>query len=57
MIAEIGGAILKAMPSGWFTNDTDYLDSFYLLQRGKTYTGRMGAANNAQVTLSPLTLQ
>lgn len=57
VIAEIGGAILKAMPSGWFTNDTDYLDSFYLLQLGQTYTGRMGAANNAQVTLSPLTLQ
>lgn len=57
VIADIGGAILKAMPSSWFTNDTDYLDSFYLLQRGQTYTGRMGAANNAQVTLSPLTLQ
>jgi len=57
VIADIGGAILKAMPSGWFANDTDYLDSFYLLQRGQRYTGRMGAANNAQVTLSPLTLQ
>lgn len=57
VIADIGGAILKAMPSGWFTNDTDYLDSFYLLQRGQAYSGRMGAANNARVTLSPLTLQ
>jgi len=57
VIADIGGAILKAMPNSWFINDTDYLDSFYLLQRGQTYTVRMGAANNARVTLSPLTLQ
>ncbi|MEG2805956.1 DUF3103 family protein [Stenotrophomonas sp.] len=56
VIADIAGAILKAMPTTWFGNDTDYLDSFYLLQRGQAYTDRMGAANNAKVTLSPVTL-
>ncbi len=56
VIADIAGAILKAMPSSWFANDIDYLDSFYLLQRGQAYTDRMGAANNAKVTLTPITL-
>lgn len=56
VIADIAGAILKAMPTGWFNNDPDYLDSFYLLRRGEGYTDRMGAANNARVTLTPITL-
>lgn len=56
VVADIAGAILKAMPTTWFANDTDYLDSFYLLQRGQGYVDRMGAANNAKVTLSPVTL-
>lgn len=56
VIADIAGAILKAMPSSWFGNDIDYLDSFYLLQRGQAYTNRMGTANNAKVTLTPITL-
>lgn len=56
VIADIAGAILNAMPSSWFANDIDYLDSFYLLQRGQAYTDRMGAANNAKVTLTPITL-
>ncbi|AWH30075.1 DUF3103 domain-containing protein [Stenotrophomonas sp. YAU14A_MKIMI4_1] len=56
VIADIAGAILKAMPTSWFANDIDYLDSFYLLQRGQGYTDRMGAANNAKVTLTPITL-
>ncbi len=56
VVADIAGAILKAMPTTWFANDTDYLDSFYLLQRGQGYVDRVGAANNAKVTLSPVTL-
>ena len=56
VIAEIGGAILKAMPTSWFANDIDYIDSYYLLQRGQAYQDRMGAANNAKVTLTPITL-
>ncbi|WP_159094807.1 DUF3103 family protein [Stenotrophomonas sp. ESTM1D_MKCIP4_1] len=56
VIADIAGAVLNAMPSSWFANDIDYLDSFYLLQRGQAYTDRMGAANNAKVTLTPITL-
>lgn len=56
VIADIAGAILKAMPTSWFSNDIDYVDSFYLVQRGQAYTDRMGAANNARVTLTPITL-
>lgn len=56
VVADIAGAILKAMPTSWFANDTDYLDSLYLLRRGENYPDRMGAANNAKVTLSAVTL-
>ncbi|WP_303636372.1 MULTISPECIES: DUF3103 family protein [Stenotrophomonas] len=56
VIADIAGAILKAMPTSWFANDIDYIDSYYLLQRGQAYQDRMGAANNAKVTLTPITL-
>jgi len=56
VIADIAGAILKVMPTSWFANDIDYIDSYYLLQRGQAYQDRMGAANNAKVTLTPITL-
>ncbi len=55
-IATIAGAIVKAMPSSFFTNDDDYVDSFYTLEKGKTYTNYIGAASNATVTLEPYTL-
>ncbi|SHH67732.1 DUF3103 family protein [Massilia sp. CF038] len=57
VIGQVATAILQAMPAGWFANDDDYVDSFYTLEKGRTYTGYRGAAGNATVSLSPYTLQ
>lgn len=56
VIGQVAGAILKAMPANWFSNDDDYVDSFYTLEKSKTYTNYLGAGNNATVTLSPYRL-
>ncbi|HEX8615623.1 MAG TPA: DUF3103 family protein [Telluria sp.] len=57
VIGQVATAILQAMPSGWFTNDNEYVDSFYTLERGRSYDNYRGAANNATVTLSPYLLR
>jgi hypothetical protein len=57
LVSEIGGMILGSMDSKWFRNDTDYVDSFYVIERGKTYTNYGGAAGNATVTIEPYTVR
>jgi hypothetical protein len=57
VIGQVATAILQAMPAGWFSNDDDYVDSFYTIERGRTYDNHRGAANNATVTLSPYLLR
>jgi hypothetical protein len=52
-IAEIANRIIAAMPSSWFTNTDDYVDAFYTLEKGRTYTNYVGVSNNATVTLTP----
>ncbi|MFJ4921176.1 DUF3103 family protein [Streptomyces sp. NPDC088725] len=45
-------AILDALPASWYTNDADYVDSWYAL--GKDSTGRVnGARGNGWMTVSP----
>ena len=44
------------MPSEWFTDDDDYVDSFYTIEKNKPYTNYYGAAGNAKVNLRPFTL-
>ncbi|MFL6658140.1 MAG: DUF3103 family protein [Massilia sp.] len=56
VIGQVATAILQAMPANWFSNDDDYLDSFYTLEKGRSYTNYMGAAGNAKVSLEPYTL-
>lgn len=56
LVSVIADAVLAAMPDAWFVDEHDYVDSFYLLQRGQTYTGRAGAGANATVDLTPITL-
>jgi Protein of unknown function (DUF3103) len=56
-IAQIANSIVAAMPAGWFSNDDDYVDSFYTLEKDRVYTDRMGAAGNAKISLAPYTLQ
>lgn len=57
IIARIANEIIAAMPSGWFSNDDDYVDSFYTLEKGSTYSSYYGAAGSARITLTPYTLQ
>lgn len=56
VIGQVATAILQAMPANWFSNDDDYVDTFYTLEKGRTYTGYRGAANNATISLAPYTL-
>jgi len=57
VIGQVATAILQAMPANWFSNDDDYVDSFYTLEKGRFYSGYKGAAGNATISLSPYTLQ
>jgi len=43
-------AIVDAMPASWWTDDPDYVDSFYTLARETTGT-RVGASANARMTV------
>jgi hypothetical protein len=52
-VAEIANRILAAMPASWFSNDDDYVDSFYTLEKNRSYPGHGGVSRNATVTLSP----
>lgn len=49
-IPKIGQAILAALPDSWLTNDNDYIDSYYLIEQGKNYSGLDGAARNAKAS-------
>ncbi len=55
-IFDIASRIISLMPDGWFSNDDDYVDVFYTLEKGKTYTNYYGASKNAKITLVPHTI-
>ena len=55
-ITEIANRIIAAMPSSVFTNDDDYVDSFYTVEQTKTYTDLIGAGNNATISIRPFTV-
>ncbi|MBU2712551.1 DUF3103 family protein [Zooshikella harenae] len=56
ILIGIGQAIVEAMPDNWFSNEDDYVDSFYTLERARSYSAYYGASSNAQITLVPYTL-
>jgi hypothetical protein len=56
-ITEIANRIIVAMPASVFTNDDDFVDTFYTLEKTRTYSGLAGAGRNATVSLSPFLLQ
>ncbi|HSJ63377.1 MAG TPA: DUF3103 family protein [Gemmatimonadaceae bacterium] len=55
-ITEIANRIIAAMPSSVFTNDDDYVDSFYTIEQTQTYTNLIGAGNNARISIRPFTV-
>jgi|GEM_PF-1025725 len=55
-LAKIANAIIDAMPGQWFENSSDYIDSFYMLERGSHYTRnnpKVGARGWAKIGLTP----
>lgn len=56
-VTEIANRIIAAIPASVFTNDDDYVDSFYTIEQGHAYGGLVGAGRNATVTLSPFVVQ
>ncbi|GIC75600.1 DUF3103 family protein [Moritella sp. F3] len=56
IVATITNGILKALPDAWFTNDDDFVDAYYTLQEGETYTNHYGSGGNARATFKPLVI-
>jgi len=56
-VTKIANEILKAMPGAWFQNANDYVDSFYVIERGGNYGTEqeplVGARGEAQMVLVP----
>ncbi|QDO82637.1 DUF3103 family protein [Shewanella psychropiezotolerans] len=57
IIATITNEILNALPDAWFTNNDDFVDVYYTLQEGETYTNHYGAGGNARAFFAPLVIQ
>lgn len=52
-LGTIGAAIVDALPASFWTNDDDYVDSFYTIEKNRYYTNYYGARGNAKVNMSP----
>ncbi|WP_406501488.1 DUF3103 domain-containing protein [Streptomyces sp. NBC_01590] len=48
----LADALLEAIPTSWWTDDPDYVDSWYTLAKSSSGT-RNGAAGNGWMTVSP----
>ena len=53
VLGQVAGAIIQAMPDSWYTNNDDYVDSFYTIEKNKSYYNYYGARGNAKVNLAP----
>ncbi|UXI04577.1 DUF3103 domain-containing protein [Photobacterium sp. TY1-4] len=56
VIPQLTGKVLEAIPDSWATNDDDFIDVYYTLRQGQTYTDYTAAGNNATATFTPLTI-
>lgn len=60
-VSKIANAVLKAMPVKWFQNPPDYIDSFYVIERGGNYgtdeEPLTGARGEAHMVLVPHTVK
>lgn len=56
-LATLANTIIQAMPSQWFTNNDDYVDVFYTIEKGRYYSSYYGASANAKVSMAPYILQ
>jgi len=56
-VTEIANRIIEALPASVFTNDDDYVDTFYTVEETVTYTNLAGAGRNATASFTPFFLQ
>ncbi|ELR69205.1 hypothetical protein C900_05276 [Fulvivirga imtechensis AK7] len=52
-LGKIGAAIVEALPDSFWTNDDDYVDSYYTIEKTSTYTDYYGAGGNAKASMRP----
>lgn len=52
-LGKIASAIVDVMPDAWYTDNDDYVDSFYTIEKNKSYSNYYGAAGNAKVSMAP----
>jgi hypothetical protein len=59
-VSKIAAEVIKAMDAKWFQNNADYIDSFYVIERGGNYGTResplVGARGWAKMALKPYTV-
>lgn len=52
-VTEIANRIIAAIPDSVFSNDDDFVDTFYTIEQTRTYSGLLGAGQNATISLTP----
>ncbi len=52
-LGKVASAIIDVMPDEWYTDDDDYVDSYYTIEKNKFYTNYYGAGANAKISMSP----
>jgi hypothetical protein len=56
-ISEITNRVVTAMPDSLFTDDDDFVDACYTLERGKSYTDFHCSSDNATISMEPFFVQ
>lgn len=57
VITRLTNAVIQAMPDTLMTNEDDFVDVFYTIIEGESYSEYHGASHNAKMTLEPLIIQ
>ncbi|GLS27803.1 DUF3103 family protein [Marinibactrum halimedae] len=55
-VFDIASIIVEAMPSEWYEDNDDFVDSCYTLEKNAYYSDHTCAANNAVISLEPYVL-
>lgn len=53
VVRSIGEVVMAVLKTRILANETDYVDSFYVIERGKKYLNHNGAGVNAMITIEP----
>jgi hypothetical protein len=52
-LGTLGAEIIKAVPASFWSDDDDYVDSFYTIEKNRSYSEYYGASRNAKVSMAP----